>query len=267
VITLPADRPQSRYSVTSLNRGTGRTIREGDWVTANHTATDRTTRKDLQSSYDQGQKPQLYQAGKGQLIPALNKSVIGQSIGSRLLVVAPPAEAFGSKGSSALGVGKNDTLVFVIDIVSAVPADSTVTGTMLQTDGTMPRVEDNGKAPMTIRIPSAGQKPPARLRPATLIEGHGPQVRSGDTVVAQYTSVLWSTGARFDSSWDHQGASAFQIGSGSVIKGWDDGLVGQRAGSRVLLVVPPSLAHGDQAQGSIPADSTLVCVVDILGAA
>ena len=51
---------------------------------------------------------------------------------------------------------------------------------------------------------------------------------------------------------------------GGVIEGWLEGLKGQKVGSEVLLVVPPSLGDGDQAQGEIPANSTLVFVVDIL---
>ena len=57
------------------------------------------------------------------------------------------------------------------------------------------------------------------------------------------------------------------IGQAQVIDGWNQGLVGQTVGSQVLLVVPPSLGYGANAQGSIPANSTLVFVVDILAAA
>lgn len=56
------------------------------------------------------------------------------------------------------------------------------------------------------------------------------------------------------------------MGTGSLIKGWDQALVGQTVGSRLLLVVPPSLGYGDKASGSIPANSTLVFVIDILEA-
>ena len=51
-----------------------------------------------------------------------------------------------------------------------------------------------------------------------------------------------------------------------VIPGWTQGLAGQTVGSQVLLVIPPDLGYGDQASGSIPANSTLVFVVDILAA-
>ena len=179
--------------------------------------------------------------------------------------MAPPAAAFGEQGSNQLGVNKGDTVVFVLDIMESVPQDSVLTGNMTQAAATLPQVKDNGKAPVGITVP-AGEAAPADLQQAVLIKGEGKQVKSGQTLVLQYTGVLWSNGQQFDSSWTHGGAQAVQIGTGSVIEGWDKGLVGQNVGSRVLLVVPPALAYKDQAQGSVPPNSTLVFVIDILEA-
>ena len=53
---------------------------------------------------------------------------------------------------------------------------------------------------------------------------------------------------------------------GGVIQGWDQGLVGQKIGSRVLLVIPSELAYGEEERDNIPANSTLIFVVDILAA-
>ncbi|WP_377268355.1 FKBP-type peptidyl-prolyl cis-trans isomerase [Peterkaempfera sp. SMS 1(5)a] len=264
-ITIPSGRPSGKFVVSTVTEGTGAVVRTSDWVTIDYSAKDWTTGKTVPSSYDKGQKPQLYQAGTGQLIPAFDSSVVGRKVGSRVLVVAPPAAAFGSKGSTALGVGPDDTLVFVVDILQSVPQDTVLTGHSIPPPAGMPQVKDNGKKAATITVPK-GQAPPTTLKSAVLIKGNGPKVTSGQTIVAQYTGALWSTGQNFDSSWDHGGATAFQIGTGNVIKGWDQGLVGQTVGSRVLLVIPPSLGYGDQAQDKIPAKSTLVFVIDILQA-
>ena len=70
----------------------------------------------------------------------------------------------------------------------------------------------------------------------------------------------------FDSSWTRKSPATFAIGTGNVIPGWDKGLVGKKVGSRVLLVVPPADGYGAQGQGQIPANATLVFVVDILDA-
>ncbi|MEV4555649.1 FKBP-type peptidyl-prolyl cis-trans isomerase [Kitasatospora sp. NPDC049285] len=264
-ITLPSEQPSGQFVVSVVTEGTGATVNKGDWVTVNYTAKDWTTGKDLASSYDSGGKPQLYQAGSGQLVPAFDQSVVGKKVGSRLLVVAPPAAGFGSQGSSALGVGKDDTVVFVLDVVESVPQDSTISGQMTEPPATAPQVKDNGKAAPTITIP-AGQAPPTELQQYVLVKGTGAEVKSGQTLVVQYTGVTWADGKQFDSSWNHGGAQALQVGTGSLIKGWDQGLVGQTVGSRVMLVVPPSLGYGDKASGSIPANSTLVFVIDILEA-
>ncbi|MER7582693.1 FKBP-type peptidyl-prolyl cis-trans isomerase [Kitasatospora sp. NPDC097691] len=264
-ITIPDAPPSGQFVVNTVTEGERQTVNKGDWVTVNYTAKDWTTGKDLPSSYDPNGKPQLYQAGSGQLVPALDQSVIGKKVGSRLLVVAPPAAAFGEQGSTQLGVEKNDTVVFVLDIMESLPPDSTLTGTMTQPPATLPQVKDNGKAPVTITIP-AGQPAPTDLQQAVLIKGEGKPVKSGQTLVVQYTGVLWSNGQQFDSSWTHGGAQAVQIGTGSVIEGWDKGLVGQTVGSRVMLVVPPALGYQDKAQGAVPANSTLVFVIDILEA-
>ncbi|HJD85528.1 FKBP-type peptidyl-prolyl cis-trans isomerase [Kitasatospora aureofaciens] len=265
-ITIPeGQQPSGQFVVNTVTDGERSTVNKGDWVTVNYTAKDWTTGKDLSSSYDDNGKPQLYQAGSGQLVPALDQSVIDKKVGTRLLVVAPPAAAFGEQGSNQLGVNKGDTVVFVLDIMESVPQDSVLTGNMTQAAATLPQVKDNGKAPVGITVP-AGEAAPADLQQAVLIKGEGKQVKSGQTLVLQYTGVLWSNGQQFDSSWTHGGAQAVQIGTGSVIEGWDKGLVGQNVGSRVLLVVPPALAYKDQAQGSVPPNSTLVFVIDILEA-
>ncbi|WP_371482805.1 FKBP-type peptidyl-prolyl cis-trans isomerase [Kitasatospora sp. NBC_00315] len=264
-ITVPAGQPSGQFVIKTVTEGDGATVGKGDWVTVNYSAKDWTTGKDLPSSYDAGGRPQLFQAGSGQLVPAFDQSVVGKKVGTRVLVVAPPAAAFGSQGNTTLGIAGGDTVVFVLDIAETLPQDSTLSGTMTQAPATSPQVKDNGKAAPTITIP-AGQPAPTDLQQFVLIKGDGTQVKSGQTLVVQYTGVLWSNGQQFDSSWSHGGAQALQVGTGSLIQGWDKGLVGQTVGSRVLLVVPPALGYKDQAQGAVPANSTLVFVIDILEA-
>ncbi|BAJ32425.1 MULTISPECIES: FKBP-type peptidyl-prolyl cis-trans isomerase [Kitasatospora] len=264
-ITLPSEPPSGQFVVSTVSEGSGAVVSKNDWVTVNYTVKDWTSGKDLSSSYDDKGKPQLYQAGTGQLVPAFDQSVLGKKAGSRVLVVAPPAAGFGGQGSSALGVGKDDTVVFVLDVMKSTPPDATIPGDLVQPPATAPQVKDNGKAAPTITIP-AGQQPPADLQQYVLVKGGGPEVQSGQTLLVQYTGVTWADGKQFDSSWNHGGAQALQVGAGSLIKGWDQGLVGKPVGSRVLLVVPPALGYGDQASGSIPANSTLVFEIDILDA-
>ena len=84
--------------------------------------------------------------------------------------------------------------------------------------------------------------------------------------MVKYTG--WTTdGKQFDSSWDKNTTFDADVSSsGQIIQGWKDGLIGQTVGSQVLLVIPPDKGYGNKASGSIPANSTLVFVVDILAA-
>lgn len=107
-----------------------------------------------------------------------------------------------------------------------------------------------------------GYKGSDKLVSQTLIEGNGAEVTDSTYgVVVNYTGWLLD-GTQFDSSWDRGEAVSFPLSG--VIEGWQKGLVGHTVGSQVLLIVPPDLGYGDQANGQIPANSTLVFVVDIL---
>ncbi len=97
--------------------------------------------------------------------------------------------------------------------------------------------------------------------------GNGTLAEKGKTVTVHYTGALWRDGSVFDSSWTRGTPFETAIGAGQVIKGWDTGIVGQKVGSRVLLIVPPDQGYG--AAGSPPKISgtdTLIFVVDILAA-
>jgi peptidylprolyl isomerase len=109
-------------------------------------------------------------------------------------------------------------------------------------------------------------QPPSALVTHDLVEGEGAEVGRGDSADVQYVGVSWSTGSEFDSSWD-RGAKpfSFPVGAGRVIAGWDQGVIGMRAGGRRLLVIPPELGYGSRgAGGVIGPDETLVFVVDAL---
>ncbi len=106
------------------------------------------------------------------------------------------------------------------------------------------------------------------LEVEVLVEGDGPVVEAGNTIICNYLGQVWN-GNVFDNSYDRGAPLDFQIGVGMVIKGWDDGLVGQRVGSRVLLSIPSDLGYGDLGvpQAGIKGGDTLVFVTDILGIA
>lgn len=93
--------------------------------------------------------------------------------------------------------------------------------------------------------------------------GTGKEVKNGDTVIINYLGTL-TDGTKFDSSYDRGKPFETQIGTGQVIKGWDLGVVGMKVGGKRKLTIPPDLAYGSQAIGSIPANSTLVFEVELV---
>jgi peptidylprolyl isomerase len=99
-----------------------------------------------------------------------------------------------------------------------------------------------------------------------LITGTGATAKPGDTLTVNYVGVLYKTGKEFDSSWSRNQpfTTVLKSGPGGVITGWVQGLTGMKVGGRRELIIPPSLAYGKTASGSIPANSTLIFVIDLL---
>ncbi|MBJ7280574.1 MAG: FKBP-type peptidyl-prolyl cis-trans isomerase [Rhodoluna sp.] len=133
--------------------------------------------------------------------------------------------------------------------------------------------------PSVIRTPKTGQ--PALVRPnfsapkdlqkAVLIKGRGDAVKAGDSVTVHYVGWVWGSefGTAFDSSWDSgRGPATFTLktGNGGLIKGFVEGIEGETVGSQVIVSMPPADGYGPEGNGStIPANATLVFVIDILG--
>ena len=121
-------------------------------------------------------------------------------------------------------------------------------------------LDANGAPSIT---PIAGAAP-AEFGVATLIKGEGQVVGSTNIVTVHYSGWLWD-GTPFDSSWT--GGEPAQFSLEQVVPGFTKAISGQTVGSQVIAILPPADGYGAQAVGSIPANSTLIFVVDILAAA
>jgi FKBP-type peptidyl-prolyl cis-trans isomerase len=97
-----------------------------------------------------------------------------------------------------------------------------------------------------------------------LAEGTGPTARPGDKVAVHYTASL-TDGTQFASSRDKNEPLVFTIGGRGIVKGMSLGVSGMKVGEKRRLVVPPSLAYGERSSTTIPANSTLVYEVELLG--
>jgi FKBP-type peptidyl-prolyl cis-trans isomerase len=112
--------------------------------------------------------------------------------------------------------------------------------------------------------PDENTRTPSGLQYRDRKVGEGPEAASGDHVVVHYTGQL-ENGRQFDSSRDRGEPFEFALGAGMVIRGWDEGVAGMRAGGRRILVIPPELGYGARgAGGVIPPNSTLVFDVELL---
>lgn len=265
-VTLPSPTP-SAYSATVLTEGTGRTVEKGDLLVAHYLGETWRDGKVFDQSYERG-APASFPIGVGQVIPGWDEKLVGQKVGSRVLLVLPPDKGYGASGNPQAGIQGTDTLVFVVDIVDSIGKTASADGTPVPAVAGLPTVAaEPGKKPV-ITIPD-GTPAPTKLVAQPLLQGDGPAVKEGQTLIAQYVGVVYGTGKQFDASWDRGEPASFPIGVGQVIPGWDKGLVGKKIGSRMLLVIPPADGYGTEgnAQAGITGTDTLVFVVDILGAA
>ncbi|XP_037045966.1 peptidyl-prolyl cis-trans isomerase FKBP2 isoform X4 [Bradysia coprophila] len=95
-------------------------------------------------------------------------------------------------------------------------------------------------------------------------EGCTNKSKNGDMLTMHYTGTL-TDGTKFDSSLDRDQPFTFQIGSGQVIKGWDQGLLDMCVGEKRKLTIPPELGYGDRGAGNvIPAGATLIFEVELI---
>jgi peptidylprolyl isomerase len=134
---------------------------------------------------------------------------------------------------------------------------------MLLVSVTMLLAQQPTTAPATLT--AAGEK---RVTPSGLtivVTKPGGGARVGDTVWVQYEGRL-TNGTKFDSSYDRQEPAPVVLGQGSVIRGWEEGLLGMEVGEKRQLVVPPDLAYGPNGRGDkIPPNSTLVFDIEMIG--
>ncbi|WP_127573920.1 FKBP-type peptidyl-prolyl cis-trans isomerase [Georgenia faecalis] len=246
-VTFEAPLTVSGAVATVVAEGDGAELEDGQVLSLHFVTVSGADGSTVSSTYES--TPQSLTLGDEGIVPALTEALQGQKVGARLIFAAPDTEA---------------AAVMVIDVIDAVTVPERAEGTAVEPAEGLPTVTlaDNGAPSIEV----VDGEPPAELVVQPLIEGDGPVVESGQTVTMQYTGWLWD-GTEFDSSWANGAPFTTAIGTGAVIEGWDTGLVGQKVGSQVMLVIPPALGYGDTDNGPIPAGSTLVFVVDILHAA
>ena len=120
-VKIPTSSPPSSLVVKTLIKGSGPALAKGEYVVTQYVGLNWRTRAVFDSSWSRG-APLGFQldASPEQIIPGWDKGLVGVPVGSRVLLVIPPKDGYGSAGQSSVGIKGTDTLVFVVDILDAV---------------------------------------------------------------------------------------------------------------------------------------------------
>ncbi|MBA3531773.1 MAG: FKBP-type peptidyl-prolyl cis-trans isomerase [Ardenticatenales bacterium] len=216
--------------------GEGAEAKEGDLVSVHYSGFLEDGTK-FDSSLDAGQ-PIQFVLGSGQVIPGWEQGLQGMKVGGKRTLMIPPSLAYGEFGFGNV-IPPNATLRFEVELMD---------------------VKEIATEPASVQEYATTE---SGLEYAILQEGSGDAAKQGDLVTVHYTGWL-EDGTQFDSSVQRGQPFQFQIGTGQVIKGWDEGIAGMTVGEQRQLRIPSDLAYGDIQNGPIPPKSTLIFDVELL---
>ncbi|GAA4665981.1 FKBP-type peptidyl-prolyl cis-trans isomerase [Frondihabitans cladoniiphilus] len=242
-----------------VTEGTGKKAVDNTLLNVAFTIFDAKTGAQVTSAGYPGQDAAQFSVNTSLYLPGLVAAMHCAPIGSRTVTVADSADMFGSNGSESYGIGADDDLVIVMDLLSSVATKATGTPVAPQAGFPTVKLASDGKPTVTIPKTTA----PSTLQLEVLKKGSGDTVPSTGSVTVQYQGTLWRTGKVFDQSWG-SGPATFAISG--VIAGFQQALIGQTVGSQVLVVVPPAEGYGTAGNDTagVKGTDTLVFVIDIL---
>jgi len=271
----------SKSTVKTLVKGTGAAVASGDSISANIWIGDGTTKLQAYSDYANGSPETLTWDDK--LGDEWKTILKGAHYGDRIAAIVPSDKLLGAAGNATMGIGTQDSLVVIVDLMKkttpeptdspsasasadATPALKAPKGKVVAAPAWMPKLTLQGgptTAPTGMNFKGVAKpKATGPLKKAILIQGTGKKVTASSTITANYYGMVYGAKTPFDESYSK---TPLVIPLSNLVQGWQKGLNGVRVGSRVFLQIPPAMGYGSQAQGAIPANSTLYFVLDILG--
>ncbi len=255
VVTVPAPWGIASTQSEVLRPGGDQLLTATSTVTLDYVGVNGTTGEIFDSSYDRGEPATFSLTG---VVTGFQKGLEGQAVGSRVLIGMPSSDGY-PDGTPDGSIQPGDSIIFVVDIISANFDDAT--GEAVEPAEGLPTVEmTDGKPEVTI---PAGEAAPTDLVVQPLIEGPGTEVTADSTILVRYRAWTYDDGELWQDAWELQEGPL-----STLIPGWTEGLLGQTAGSRVMLIIPPEMAYPDGAPQATPpldAGETLVYVIDLLG--
>lgn len=263
-ITHRDGEPDKALVTEVLKEGDGAEVKKGELLTANYLGQIWRDGKVFDNSYDRG-APSSFPIGVGGVISGWDEGLVGKKLGSRVLLSIPSDKGYKETGNEQAGIKGDDTLIFVVDLVSTAANDTLLDADPVAAPATPFKVTGELNAEPKVTVP-AGSKPPAKPgKPVVIATGKGKPVEKGSQLIGRYV-VYDYAGKKQASTWDGQqgqaGAPTDQLQVGPGPKGQAgalDGLAGIPIGSRVLVELP---ASKDQAGKTVNA----FAVIDILNA-
>lgn len=222
-------------------------------VTVNYVGVNGRTGAVFDSSFQRGQAATFSMDG---VITGFKNGLTGQKVGSRVLIGMTGADGY-AQGNPQAGIQAGDSLVFVVDIVSA--SYDEATGEAVTPAAGLPTVTvTEGKPELT--FPEGGVNA-EQLVVQPLIKGAGTAIEANSTISVKYRAWGAKSGKLIMDGW--QGPQTGKLST--LINGWKTGLLGQTAGSRVMLVVPAadSYPNGEPSKG-LEVGEGVVYVIDVL---
>ena len=228
--------------VIEIVTGVGPAITPGDLLEVHYTGW-LSDGREFDSSLDR--EPFSFKLDTGAVIAGWDDGLAGMAVGGVRRLVIPPELAYGDRGRE--GIPPGSELVFDIELIGITPC----------------------------QIPEESP-PPLGVDAETFTTERGVQViiiekgsdedptQAGDSVSMNYTGWLTADGTMFDSSHNRCEEFTFLLGSGQVIQGWDEGILGMSPGDVRRLIIPAELAYGEQDRTGIPANSSLTFDVELI---
>lgn len=230
----PVDTPVVVPTPTAVNAevtaidtllGKGPTVAEGDVVTVLYKGWLPTTGVVFDESKDK--PPFAFKVGGTDVVPGFGRAVIGMSMGGKRTAFIPAALGYGDNGADKIPPKSN--LIMEIELLR------------IDREKAEPKIDIESQAP-----------------------GTGPEAKAGDVVELHYTGTFLN-GRKFDSSRDRNQTLSFELGAKRVIEGFDQGVIGMRAGGKRRVTIPYTMAYGAEGRPPIiPKFSTLVFEIELV---
>lgn len=264
-VAVAKDFTTEKTETRVISKGAGDEVKTGDTVKINYIAVNGRTGKEFDNSYETD-TPMTLTLNEKTTLAGFQKGLVGQDIGSRVLVAVPAKDGAALlQSASTLGLKKDDTMVFLFDLVSKVPTEAA--GKAQKPPATLPKLTyTKNKQPKKFVKTAKTEVPLTKSTSFALIKGKGKPVEAGQTITVQYLGQEYPAGAVVQESWSTGTPQPISLAKGAALPCWIDGLVGQTIGSRVLIACTSADAYGKDAKAQGKPEGPLMFAFDIVDA-